>query len=115
MQVLCSVSSDFEVLALPAETAGKVGSGFTREGQSPLEIKWTIAVALLMGFRKVAAQQTDVPCSRLDGKAVHQLTQLLSDPHGSSACDRENLEEGTCHVAGGIWHKRLDKRVLSRP
>lgn len=48
MQVLCSVSSDFEVLALPAETAGKVGNGFTREEQSPLEIKWTRAVSLLI-------------------------------------------------------------------
>lgn len=46
-QVPCSVSSNFEVLALPAEAAGKVGNGFIREGQSPLEIKWTIAVALL--------------------------------------------------------------------
>lgn len=57
VQILCSVSSNFEVLALPAETAGKVGSGFIREGLSPLEIKWTIAVALLIGLRQVAVQQ----------------------------------------------------------
>lgn len=42
----CVVSSNSEVLALPAETAGKVANGFTGEEQRPLEIKWTIAVGL---------------------------------------------------------------------
>lgn len=96
MQILCSVSSNFEVLALPAETAGKVGSGFIREGLSPLEIKWTIAVALLIGLRQVAVQQSDIPCSRLEGKAAHLGTQLPSGLHGSGAYGRENPEEGTC-------------------
>lgn len=114
VQVLCSASSNFELLALPAETAGKVSSGFTREGQSPLEIKWTIAVALLIGLWQVAVQQSDIPCSRLDGKAAHLDTQFLSGLHGSSAYGRENPEEGTCHVAGGVWHERPDKQVLSR-
>lgn len=60
-------------------------------------------------------QQTDFPCPRLDDKAVHLVTQLPSDLHGISAYGRENPEEGKCHIAGGVWHGRLDKHVLSKP
>lgn len=96
VQVPCSVSSNFEVLALPAEAAGyqPLPNGFIREGQSPLEIKWTKAVALLPWLRQVTAQETDIPCSGwMTRLYTFFLTSMATVPMAERILRRESVTE----------------------
>lgn len=71
--------------------------------------------SLLIWLVLLTAQQTDIPCSRLDDKAVHLGTQLLSDLHGISAQGRENPEDGRCHIARGSGMRDLPNMCFPGP